>query len=115
MNQMQLFDQMPESDLAILKKAMGILNRYFDGASTPVKKTRNRGIHRTTQLCLDEIKSAYGKEWILRHDVLFKEIYIKHKKWDVSNLIKKYVELNLIEVVRDTKNKNNNIIKFRFL
>ena len=32
-----------------------------------------------------------------------------------SNLIKKYVELNLIEVVRDTKNKNNNIIKFRFL
>ena len=80
MNQMQLFDQMPESDLAILKKTMGILNRYFDGTSTPVKKTRNRGIHRTTQLCLDEIKSAYGKEWILRHDVLFKEIYIKHNQ-----------------------------------
>ena len=111
---MQLFDQMPESDLAILKKAMGILSRYFDVNLTPVKKTRNTTVHKTTQLCVDEIKSVYGNKWVYKKDDVLFEICLKHRKLDVSTLIKKYVELNLIEVVR-VKNKNQNIIKFRFL
>ena len=114
MKQIQLFDQLPESDLEILKKAMTILNRYFDINTKPKSKRPNRVVHRTTQLCLDEIKSVYGYEWVYRQDEVFLDICHKHRKLDVSNLIRKYVELNRIEVVK-TNNNNQNIVKFRFL
>ncbi len=100
--------------MEILRKATDVLNLYFNGTTKPKSKRPNRVVHRTTQLFLDDVKSVYGNVWVYRQDPVFLDILHKHRKSDVSTLIKKYVELNRIEVVRNN-NKNQNIIKFRFL
>jgi hypothetical protein len=114
MKQIQLFNQFTEVELEILRKATDVLNLYFNGTTKPKSKRPNRVVHRTTQLFLDDVKSVYGNVWVYRQDPIFLDILHKHRKSDVSTLIKKYVELNRIEVVRNN-NKNQNIIKFRFL
>ena len=114
MNQMELFNQqMPESDLAILKQATSILHRYFDGKPKQ-KQSRGWRVRQKTRDFMDEVQWFYRKEWVHRYDEELMKIEATHNVPQLSDWLKMYEKGGLIEVVR-VNNKNRTIIKFRFL
>lgn len=114
MNQMELFNQqMPESDLAILKQATSILHRYFDGKPKQ-KQSRGWRVRQKTRDFMDEVQRFYRKEWVHRYDEELMKIEATHNVPQLSDWLKMYEKGGLIEVVR-VNNKNRTIIKFRFL
>lgn len=112
MNQMQLFDQMPEGDLAILKKAWSILNRYF--AETSPSNKPNVQLHTSTRNFLDYVQREFGNEWIDRKHPVLQKIMREHYVKDLYTMLRQYDKHNLVEINRND-NKNQNISKFRFL
>ena len=112
MNQMELFDQMPESDLAILKKAMGILNRYF--AETPNLNKPNVQLHTSTRNFLQDVQREFKNEWIDRKHPVLEKIMRDHYVKDLYTMLRQYDKYNLVDIERHD-NKSKNICKFRFL
>jgi hypothetical protein len=112
MNQMQLFDQMPEGDLAILKKAWSILNRYF--AETPHSNKPNVQVHSSTRNFLEDVQREFKNEWIDRKDKVLNKIMRDHYVKDLFTMLRQYHKNNLVEIERQD-NKNQTIIKFRFV
>lgn len=111
-HQIQLFDQMPESDLAILKKAMGILNRYFE--ETPQPSKPNVQLHTSTRNFLEDVEREFKNEWIERKHPVFKKIMREHYVKDLYTMLRQYDKYNLVEIERHD-NKSRNIAKFRFV
>jgi hypothetical protein len=112
MNQMQLFDQMPEGDLAILKKAWSILNRYF--AETPPSNKPNVQLHTSTRNFLEDVQREFQNEWIDRKHPVLEKIMRDHYVKDLYTMLRQYDKYNLVEIERHD-NKSKNISKFRFL
>jgi len=112
MNQTQLFDQMPESDLEILKKTMGILNRYFEEKPKCIKP--NIQVHSTTRRFLEEVQMEFKNQWIDRKHPVLEEIMREHYVKDLFTMLRQYHKNDLIEIVRQD-NQRQTILKFRFV
>jgi|688.fasta_scaffold133323_4 hypothetical protein len=112
MNQTQLFDQMPESDLAILKKAMNILQCYFE--ETPKCVNPNVQLHTTTRKFLEDVRKEFKNQWIERKHPVLEKIMRDHYVKDLYTMLRQYDKHNLVEIQRHD-NKSQNIAKFRFV